>query len=170
MSAESGSRREGERPVWRPSVDLMANREFICLRAEVGYRTHLPDPEFAPIVLTPETNDGELGEAVLLALAASHQVTLQEGQALRGAAGEIHERWVKSLLERFKYRSRRALFQFMKSCAVERDADGLVFRPTKHVRPEAWEGLDRSQEAVIDATSRPEQIGAATKEGLGRCL
>ena len=159
-----------DQPVWRKAADIQGNREFVSVRAQIGYRTRLIDPGFREILLSPDATGATLGEAILTAVSASRAIRLEEAMALSAAAREQYEFWVKEISERYGYASRKALFRYMRSCSVDLRPGGLTFVPTNHVRAESWSGLPQAEHVVIAPASTAEEVGAALRLAFSRCV
>jgi hypothetical protein len=77
--------------------------------------------------------------------------------------------WVNALMERYGYKTKRALFKNMKNVGIANKNGVLTFTPRHHYRLEGWEGVRGDAKVVIPATSTPEEIGAALRLALSYC-
>lgn len=73
--------------------------------------------------------------------------------------------WVGSTLERFGYKTRRALFKDMKKCSIESKEGQITIRPSHHEKPEIWsgKGISESLYVTVPSQSHPADIGAALR-------
>jgi hypothetical protein len=173
-----------------PAPSFCANaystNEFFCIKTMSGYRggTH-GDPKGAQHVLDARANDFDLGSAVSDAMARSRFVlssprdgsiyppNVQFDSELYDPEkiAARYEAWKISLMERFNYKTIRALFNGMKHCLVER-RDGLIkLTPMHHESLEGWGRTkgDGLEDVVIPADSSPDEIGAALRLAFSRC-
>jgi hypothetical protein len=163
-----------------------SNNLFTCVKTVSGYRggTHT-DPKGAQHVLDEPANDLVLGNAVSDAMARSRFVlsSPRDGSTYPPNVqfdSELYdpekiaaryEAWKISMMERFNYKTIRALFNGMKNCSVER-RDGLIkLTPMHHESLEGWGRTkgDGIEDVVIPADSSPAEIGAALRLAFSRC-
>ncbi len=157
-----------ERKSW---ATVKFNGDFIDVTACAGYRACYLDPEAWSVQLSPADDDEKLGRAVLGALNASRFLEPREAFTVQADAPKNYERWANTLVERFGYRSRRAMFGKMKSCSITRRGDLISFKPLKHQKLEGWsgDGITEGDVVVISADKPPVEIGVALRIVLGRC-
>jgi len=133
----------------------------------------LDDPEVPEHLLLPTTAEEEIGRALLDALSRSRILAPKENREFFSfeRAGERYEEWVKKIMARYGYKTRRAMFVNMKQCWMHIENDAIHLQPTNHVKLEAWEGKkkDMPETVVIPATSSAFEVGAALKEAFNRC-
>ena len=170
---------EVQRTAW---ASVLANDRFICLSTWSGYRASIVDPQGAEIYLEPPACDERLGEAVLACLAQSRFVVPYADKRVNPEAGvdtelydpvrisERYESWVKEVMTKYGYRSRRALFTGLRNCQVA-SADGeIVMTPTYRDGREGWSGFSGEDRGLkIDAIAAPVDVGAALRRALGDC-
>ena len=159
---------------WNPSAGLKANADFICINSYSGYRSTAIDLTGKQYVFVLDASDEDLGRAVLDALANSRFLTLEEAEVFFDyrLVAQRYEEWVKSLMDRFAYKTRRAMFKDMKSCAIECEDGRIVIRPSNHQKLEGWggHGIAPEDHVSIPADSPPQEIGAALRLALSRCI
>lgn len=160
---------------------VMCNADFICVDTCSGYRggSHR-DPKGVQHLLSPDACDLVLGEAVQDALAHSRWVlparreglTFPEGVEFDISVGHFkvnYPAWVSALMERYGYKTKRALFKGMQSVSIESKNGVLTFTPSHHAKLEAWEGVGEDANVVISAASTPQETGVALRLALSRC-
>jgi hypothetical protein len=150
---------------------LVQTREFVCVSTQSGRGLLRRDPQGVTQTLDVGAPDSELGSAIVQALAKSRFLSSEEARAFFDKASNIDdwEAWVRFLMTKYGYPSRKALFQQMKSCDVRRVGDAIEFLPSRHVESEAWEALDPSEALTINADATADEIGAAARIALQRC-
>lgn len=83
-----------------------------------------------------------------------------------------YEEWIASMKKRFGYKTKKRLFENMKSCSVA-SVDGIVtISPSHHERLEGWSGLRKNFEESkvrLPLDSPPHEIGSALRLAFGRC-
>lgn len=171
------------RDAWAQAI---CNREFFCIETYSGYGGGTnADPKGKQIFLVPEVDNDTLGSATLDALARSRLVL---GAPRAGSVyppdvefdmsftdyAQIAERYAaktKALMERYGYKSKRALFKDMKNCYVKREGGVITICPSHHEKLESWGRTqgDGIEDVVIPADSAPAEIGAALRLAFSRC-
>jgi len=161
------------------------NGDFYILETYSGYRgANRRDPNGAQHFLAPNENDEVLGLALLDALAKSRWVlatprvgsVYPEGVEFDSdlydykKTGEHYAIWVKTVMDRYAYKTKKALFESMMSCGVEEKEGVITIRPSHHVKLEAWGGKEEGvEDVVIPSDSTPAEIGAALRLAFSRC-
>ncbi|UYG03996.1 contact-dependent growth inhibition system immunity protein [Halomonas sp. LR3S48] len=150
------------------------NDEFVQVETCSGYRGGYPDPEGRRLQLSPKASDDEMGEALLRALARSRFIHPDEDRSffdIRGRVVPQYQEWVKEMMDRYGYKTKRAMFKNMKSCSVESHDGRITIRPSHHEKLEAWsgDGISESDYVVIPAASSPTEVGAALRLAFSRC-
>ncbi|WP_083196088.1 contact-dependent growth inhibition system immunity protein [Pseudomonas sp. AU12215] len=162
------------KPDKRSFVYVKSNKDFTFLETYSGYWNFLPDPEGKKYLLSPSASDGEIGSAIYEAVSVSRQVDPQscpEFFDLMGRVAPEYAEWVNGLMKEFGYKTKRAMFKDMKSCAVELVGRSIVMQPSHHEKLEAWseKGISKDDYVVVSADSSPDQIGFALRLALSRC-
>lgn len=162
------------------------NNDFICVETWSGYRgCDRRDYKGKQNFLVPEAVDAATGEAVLDALAHSRWVLPVRDNDGTDPAGvefdsdlydyklniEQYAAWTKALMDRYGYKTKRALFKDMKDVAIESKNGFLTFSPSHHQKLEQWgrETQEEFENVVIPADSSPAEIGAALRLAFSRC-
>jgi hypothetical protein len=151
----------------------LTNGDFICVETYSGYRSSIRDPSGPQHLLQPSAGDDEVGLAILDCLSHSRFVTPREDAALFDyeLGKQRYSRWVGTIMTKYRYTTKRALFKNMKSCGIE-CCDGLItIRPSHHDKLEGWsgEGIRKEDYAIIRWGSNPVAIGAALRLAFDRC-
>ncbi|EES3901627.1 CdiI family contact-dependent growth inhibition immunity protein, partial [Escherichia coli] len=79
--------------------------------------------------------------------------------------------WIATLMEKYGYRTKRALFKNMKKVGIHLVNDVITIRPSFHEKLEAWSGnrINESDYVVLPADSSPTEIGSGLRLALSRC-
>lgn len=149
------------------------NQDFFCIETYSGYRSYGRDPEGAQHLLDLNANDEAIGFALQDALAKSRFLTLEQVDDFFDYQKNQpqYEAWVQALMQRYGYKTKRALFKSMMSCSIELMDEVITIRPSHHDKLEGWgrEDGDGIEDVVIPANSSYEEIGAALRLAFSRC-
>lgn len=162
---------ERNRPYW---ASCYCTEKFILIETESGLGRTAVDPLFPPHLLPPDVDDKKIGETILKALGDSRLLTNQKDRAVvfNLENGEKqYKAWLTNLINKYGYRSRRALFTDMKNCSIQ-IADGmLTITPMHHESLEGWEAtnLGDADKVNLSVGSTPLEIGAGLRLALSRC-
>lgn len=152
---------------------IYANPDFILVQACAGLRRFRTNPEKSPFLLAPNATNSEIGQAVLSALDNYKQLAEKEIGTFFDLENveRDYTNWVTNLVEKFKYKNRKALFQSMKHCTVNRENGTITFQPTRHEKLEAWSGtgIKREDFVAIQASDSLEEVGKAATTAMERC-
>ncbi|PWK43232.1 contact-dependent growth inhibition system immunity protein [Pseudomonas sp. OV226] len=171
-----------EKTAW---ADAGVNKEFIYVKTYSGYRSSRADPKGVEHYASPEITDQELGAAILDALAHSRFVLPEPRKDVwihpeatfdmdlydYELTNQRYDKWVDSTLERYGYKTKRALFKDMRKCSIECQSGQITIRPSHHEKLEAWsgKGITEKDYVVISSNSSPREIGAALRLAFSRC-
>src|ERR1700750_1365669 len=166
-------------------ANAIISKDLISVRTYSGYRSSRADPQGVEHFLSPDAADKELGSAVLDALAHSRfvlpesrkddcihpEATFDKDLYNYNLTNQRYDQWVSSLLERYGYKTKRALFKDMKNCSIESKSGQITIRPSHHEKLEAWsgEGISASDYVTIPGDSSPSDVGAALRLAFSRC-
>ncbi len=152
----------------------MSNGDFICVETYSGYRRIAGDPQGAMHLLPPDADNEALGTAILDSLARSRFLTLEEANVFFSyeAVNKRYTEWVDNLMQRYEYKGKRALFENMKACGIECQNGLITIRPSNHEKLEGWsgDGISKSDHVIIPSDRPAEEIGAALRLALSRCI
>jgi hypothetical protein len=168
-------------------AQAICNSKFICVETYSGYGSgNTRDPKGRQIFLALDASDEVLGKAVLDALALSRCFVLGAPRSDVQLHPEVEfdmdlydyklsiERniaWIKHLMDRYGFKTKRALFKDMKNCGIERVEGVVTFSPSRHETLEGWRRTkeDAFEDVVTPADSPPAEIGAALRLAFSRC-
>lgn len=155
-------------------ASVYSTKEFLSIETDSGLGRVRGDPLFPPHLLRPDTDDKIIGNIILKALLNSRTlISLEERVAFFDLekGKEQYAAWIAMLMERYGYKSKKALFKDMKSCSIHCINDLITISPTHHEKLESWsgKGIKKSDHAVISVNGTPAEIGAALRLALSRC-
>ncbi|MEA9393596.1 contact-dependent growth inhibition system immunity protein [Acerihabitans sp. TG2] len=156
-------------------ANTFVTNEFLNVETYSGLGMTGRDPLFPSHLLLPDVDDKSLGKAILQALSDSRILTelaerveffdLEKGK-------EKYAVWIAILMEKYGYKTKRALFKNMKKYGIHLVNNIITIRPSFHEKLEAWWSSDRISESdyvVFSADSSPAEIGAGLRLALSRC-
>jgi hypothetical protein len=151
----------------KDGASAVCTPDFICIQT-CSYG--VADPTGKQHLLSPDASEEALGQAVLDALAYTRRLTDDEIRALRSLKNvqPRYEEWVNNLIERYRYKNRRALFRNMRHCTIYRRGGEITIHPSKHDALEGWQGI-KDAIVTLPADSSAEEIGAALRLAFSRC-
>ncbi|HEY6169442.1 MAG TPA: contact-dependent growth inhibition system immunity protein [Verrucomicrobiae bacterium] len=158
----------------RPSAQALKNDDFFSISTLSGYRRMRRDPQGKSHLLPPDASDEAIGSAVLDALAHTRLIKLEEAAEFFDyeLCKQQGAQWVDAMVQRYGYKSRRALFKDMQCCGIESTEGLITISPMRHETLERFgrEKGDGIVEVKVSADSTPQQIGAALRLGFSRCI
>ncbi|PHM30271.1 contact-dependent growth inhibition system immunity protein [Xenorhabdus innexi] len=155
-------------------VSIYSTEKFISVETYSGLGLVGADPHFPPHLLSPETDDQSLGEAIFQALLNSRTLTDPEERVAFFDLEKGKEQYaarVAMLMDKYGYKSRKALFRNMKNCGIHCVNNLMTISPRRHEKLEAWgrERNDGIEDVVLSVDHSPEEIGAGLRLALSRC-
>jgi len=163
-------------PVHKKWASVYFNGDFYIASSSSGYRSCVRDPLGFEGHLAPTATDEELGKVLLEAVAQSRFLRPEQREEfdqlfnpMRIAAS--YETWVDSLLERYKYKTKRDLFRNMALCNITVIANEVEIFPMRHEKLESWAGLkgEGIEGIVLPLGSSHELLGKALRIAFDRC-
>ena len=153
-------------------AEAYENQDFINIStfSYCGIRTRDPDGE--NLCLSKSASNEELGQATLLSLSKSRKIEQSEIATFfdRDNVNQRYNNWVANLMEKYGYKTKRALFKKMMQCSIEIRDGVLTISPSIHEKLEGWGGgLPKSDDVVLPINSSPEEIGAGLRLAFSRC-
>lgn len=156
---------------YRASVS--STNEFLLIETYSGLGMAGCDPLFEPHLLLPDADDKQVGETILLALSNSRTLTREEYSSFFDIEkGKIQNAaWIAMLMDNYGYKTKKALFQNMKSCSIHYLNGRITIRPSYHEKLEAWsgKGIKESDYVILSVDRSPAEIGAGLRLALSRC-
>ncbi|MFV8797157.1 contact-dependent growth inhibition system immunity protein [Yersinia sp. LJYL362] len=154
-------------------ASCFCNNNFLNINTDSGLGLMRIDPLFPPHLLPPDADDKSIGEAVFIALSNSRTLSLEEYSDFFNLekSQEQYAAWVAMLMEKYGYKTKRALFKGMKNCSIHCINGVITILPTRHEKLEAWGGTGRggNDKVILSVNSSPAEIGAALRLALSRC-
>jgi hypothetical protein len=144
------------------------NGDFFCIESLAHHRSQQQDPQGKQLFFAPDASDDALGAATLDALAHSRFIPLDQLAAWPLDNRPKYEAWVQNLVDRYGYKTRRALFRHMRHCGIRRKDGRITIHPSNHDSLEGWQGI-KDEEVAVPADSSAQEIGAALRLAFSRC-
>jgi hypothetical protein len=156
---------------WIKNSCSSINEKFISIRPCSGYTMSVIDftqPEF---LFDISVSDEDLGKAVVESLKNSRFLELEKAYELEDICKEHYPKWVAQLMERYGYKTKRALFRGMNSCSIELEDKTITIRPSHHDQLEGWSGnaITERNKVHIPFDAPHSEIGAALRLAFSRC-
>ena len=150
------------------------NSDFLFVTTISGRGRMRADTKGAEYFFSPDVSNHALGEGVLDALSKSRFISLEEYKTFFNPelCKQQDLEWEQMLRERFGYKTKRALYNGMKSVSIENVDGVLTFSPSRQERRlDCWsgDGIREEDHVQLPATASPEEIGAALRLAFSRC-
>jgi len=149
-------------------------KEFLCIDTYSGLGRAGRDPLFPSRLLQPDASDHDIGETILQALSDSRTLNVLEERIAffdleKGKTQ--YAAWIAMLMEKYGYKSKKALFKDMKNCGIHCLNGVITISPTRHEKLEGWgrEKGDGIEDVILPADSASAEIGAGLRLALNRC-
>ncbi|MFE1573088.1 contact-dependent growth inhibition system immunity protein [Comamonas odontotermitis] len=138
-------------------------------RGMLGYG----DPEVEPQYLPLDISDKILGESLRLALSKSKRVSLEEFQKLwnSGILEETEKMREKYTMNKYGYKTKKALYKNMNLCDVSVYGDFIEIQPTQQTSLDGYtvtKDMDLTP-LKISHTVSDEELGAALRHAFTLC-
>ncbi|EJJ4075190.1 CdiI family contact-dependent growth inhibition immunity protein [Salmonella enterica] len=149
-------------------------KEFLLIETQSGLGRTSADPLFPPHLLLPEADDECAGETILQALSNSRTLNKLEDRVAffdLEKGKEKYAAWIAMLMDKYGYKTKRALFKDMKHCIIHCVNGVITISPTCHEKLEGWGRTkgDGIEDVILPADSSPAEIGAGLRLALSRC-
>lgn len=151
-----------------------SNGDFMSIETFSSAVSYAFDPQGRVHLLTWDAPDEAIGLALLDCLSFSRYLPYEENRAFYddiGARKRQRDEWSKVLMEKFEFRSRRALYSGTDLCTVESYDGEIHLMPHCHVKSEVWvrRKSDEFEDVVVRSSSSPSEIGKAVRLAISRC-
>ncbi|MBV8659946.1 MAG: CdiI family contact-dependent growth inhibition immunity protein [Burkholderiales bacterium] len=145
---------------------VTCNPKFILVKSMSGRGVLSPDPEGVKAYHEPSVEAEILGSSIIAALDSSRFFDHIEIYEYNKGIVPRFEAWVAEVMERFGYKKRVDIFQYMFGCQVKMMNDKIKLMPTKWKKNETSHIMGDQYQIILPATSTPEEIGAAVRRAL----
>ena len=155
------------------NVSIRANERFYFIFVFSGYHLLIKD-NIAPIYcLDKNVNDDILGETVNIALNQCRVINPYESPEFFDSEKVMSNQreWIFQLIEKYRFKNKKALFQRMMACNLERNHGVITVTPTLHKKLELWtrDGFTDDDNIILSEAVSNEELGKAVKECMSRC-
>lgn len=149
-------------------------KEFLCIDTYSGLGRAARDSVFPSRLLPPDAEDELVGAHILQALSNSRTLNVLEERVAffdLEKGKEKYAAWIAILMEKYGYKSKKALFKDMKNCGIHLVNNVITISPTRHEKLEAWGRTkgDGIEDVTLSTDSSPAEIGAGLRLALSRC-
>ncbi|MFN7364492.1 MAG: contact-dependent growth inhibition system immunity protein [Alphaproteobacteria bacterium] len=155
---------------WIKRAYAQMNSKYINIGPYSGYRSGNVDFDRMELFLKLDSQDNELGDALLLAIENSTFLSLEEAERLR-MDEQSYPNWVKKTMKNQGHKTKGEMFKPMFSCDVRKETDGFLFYPTHQRAIMSWEGNEytKANKFTIPLTATATEMGAALRRCLALC-
>lgn len=148
--------------------------EFLLIETQSGLGMVAADPFFPSHLLQPDTSDHDIGETILHALSDSRTLNVLEERIAffdLEKGKEHYAAWIAMLMEKYGYKSKKALFKDMRNCGIHCVNGVITISPTRHEKLEGWGRTkgDGIEDVILSVDNSPAEIGAGLRLALSRC-
>lgn len=159
-----------ERVLW-PEAYILSNGDFISVKTYSDFGWSVQDHLAPAHVLAPDISDEDLGRAVLAALSLSRLLAFDDPDYTNEVVEERYQVWIKDMMKRYGYKTKRAMFRKMDSCGTMIRDGVLTIRPSYHYSLDGWSGdfITEQDYVKIPENSPANEAGAAVRLALSRC-
>ncbi|WP_433692108.1 contact-dependent growth inhibition system immunity protein [Herbaspirillum seropedicae] len=158
----------------------------IRARAEVGFNgdffqiipysismVNYADPSAEVCYLPADADDEVLGRSLRLAFSGSKVVSAETFHEVF-ASGKIQEKSAERLnfaMQRYGYKSKRALLKNMMCCWISLSERVIQIKPTHHKSIDGYSGISVDGEEILHLpnSATDDEVGKALREGIRRC-
>ncbi|HQS84959.1 MAG TPA: contact-dependent growth inhibition system immunity protein [Alphaproteobacteria bacterium] len=158
--------------IWKKRAMSKNNGDFISIESYSGHiNPNMADPSAPEYLLEVDSSDEIIGKNIIEALKNSRPLSLEEHRNTAKNLAESYKTWIQKMMEKYGYKTKRALFKSMKSCSILYQDDFLTIKPSKHVTLEGWsgDGFNEEDYVKIPEESSFSEIGAALRLAFTRC-
>ncbi|WP_459204130.1 contact-dependent growth inhibition system immunity protein (plasmid) [Ralstonia pseudosolanacearum] len=131
------------------------------------------EPGAEPSYLDPHVDDDLLGRALREALAKSRQVSVEDFQKIfqSGVVQKLGKEREALAMEKYGYRTRRAMLKKMDTCSVSVVENQIEIQPTHQKSLDGWTVTkdEGPFPLYVPGTATDIELGAALREGFKRC-
>lgn len=153
-------------------ASLYANEKAFIVQTKSGFRLLMLDTLFPPHILPPNVDDNLLGQAISQALKNSRTFKYgsEECKNFFDPVQRVqrYNQWVDHIRETLGYKTKSAFFRRMMMCGITMNSKEIIISPNKHIRSDAWEGIDE-KDIIMPADSNYVEIGQGAKQALSYC-
>jgi len=160
-------------PDWKPKAIASNNGDFMSIESYCGYAVpNMSNPNVPEYLLGLDVPDEILGKSIKEALNNSRRLSLEEHRNLAINLSENYKAWIQRTMEKYGYKTKRALFKNMKSCSILRQDNLIIIKPSYHEKLEGWsgDGIKEEDYVKLPATSSFSEIGAGLRLAFERCI
>ena len=154
----------------RKFASIYFNDCYIVINTLSGYRSGVLDPDGKELALPVSVKNSELGEALKQALQCSRTLKVEEVDAFFDykLVAKNFSTWVDRMMLATGNKNKSKLFKTLKHCSVCCQEQLITVAPFKHLRSDAYEGINGAL-VTISADSSSVQLGEALRRAFDLC-
>jgi len=148
------------------------NNDFYWLITQAIGMIAVGDSDVEPEYLASNVDDAKLGELLRQCLLSSRKIEMAEFQELfqSGAFNELDDVREKAAMQKYGYKTKRALYKNMDRCSVDLVDGKIKIQPMHHKSLDSYTVTKNGPEPLfLDASISDAELGAALREGFKRC-
>jgi len=155
-----------------PQASAYINEKFILIITRHGCAGGGYDYNSPIYFFPPNTEDDEsLGLALLASIQSSRPISLEEFPKVSAIKnGNQYDVFFAEVMDRFKYKTKHALFKNMKLVFISGIDENIKLSPSRHLKLQEWEGLgDESKYIIFPYSVSAPEAGAALRLAFEHC-
>lgn len=154
-------------------VNIYTNQDFINISTRSGLRGSVADRDQKGVYLPLDVSNLELGQHLREALSLSRAMdpACSKDLDLYFSDIERHHKWVESVMKRFKYKTKGAVFKPMTHCSVILCNNKITLYSWHQCKLQAWEGIESIEASIIivPKSCADEELGEAAHTAILQC-
>jgi len=156
-----------------PRASAYLNEKFMLIITRHGCRGGGYDYNSPMYFFPSDIEDNErLGQAVFTVIKSSRQVSLEEFSKISPLIAEKqYDDFFFNIMEKFGYKTKKALFMKMKSVSIMKLSQDIEFSPSRHIGLQSWlrEKGDGIEDIIVPYSAPFYEIGVALLLAFSRC-
>lgn len=155
-------------------ANVKMNEKSIIIQTCSGLGLTFIDHLHLPHILPLDVDDENLGKTLLTALEHSRTFVYgtEEDKDFFDPENRVirYNARIQYLCDQLGYKSKRNLLKKMLSCSIELHNGKIEMSPMRHVKLEAYDGMNEENDIIVPLDSTPAEIGENLKIALSRCV
>ncbi|MDR2341603.1 MAG: CdiI family contact-dependent growth inhibition immunity protein [Campylobacteraceae bacterium] len=152
-------------------VNAFINNEFLLIETMSGLGLAKKDYDVPNQILSIDADNKSIGESILLALSKSRTITREEYASFFNLETnkKQYEEWEKNLMQKFGYKTKKALYRKMNNCWIRLKNGTIEISPSNHEKLKGWSGI-RNADVILSLDNSSEEIGVGLRLAFSRCI
>lgn len=160
-------------PIAQSEASIEFDAKFINIASLSGHRLYRVDRQAFDCYLESSVDAETLGFWLSKALVASKTYELAEiGNFFdRDVVKAYHDKWATDMIQRYGYKSRRALFKSLMHCSCVKRGGTIEIMPTQKGPGESWVGIgDSGAHVFLPESCTVRELGEGLRLAMSRCI